>query len=689
MVRAMAPRPRQPAERPPWTARATAALLVVSVVAAVVGAGLVWLVWPAGGVRDIDRARFFLRTDTGAGLHRAADLADGNPDLMGIAALARLLLWRDHGGDEAVLAAALKALQKASSSARLSPEGLYARALLVTDDDRSRDARLQTDLKDAADASPWVLLSRARLAEQQHTDDDTDAASPLAQYERAALTTEPLPYATHELARAAARSGDVPFARAALARLATLSPEHPGAAITAAVLDVVDGTATSADDNVRATFKAHLARLTDLAGSVDEGDAALLRLTRAALETAPLPAWEKVVEHASADVVEQALEATLVHGDIATAEAVAAHAPAKAPVDIAADLARLHVLRALPEARRSAAIAAITANRSKTKENPPGVLPLPLGELRADFARHPLPFVTFPSPLLFPERRLQRLLADANADAKTLAPRLAALEQLALVDHALTVDDLAATTAPLKAARDAMGGTPDVLLVEAAVFARRGNVADARKSLDAAVLAAPLDPDVLLQAAQKLLALDDVSGARRALQAFARLGLSSPTASALTACLAVSSGDLGSARAALAEAKHLGGDDDVEVLRATVLAHRTTTIAAARAAADKLLARNDVDGGRIVTAWIADAAWRAGDQAKATALLAPLLAAVLSSSSNDFPELHFFFAQTIAFVPQQRSMALAEAAKAAKGLVGSELLPEVKTLQALLQKKPT
>jgi hypothetical protein len=90
----------------------------------------------------------------------------------------------------------------------------------------------------------------------------------------------------------------------------------------------------------------------------------------------------------------------------------------------------------------------------------------------------------------------------------------------------------------------------------------------------------------------------------------------------------------------------------------------------------------------LVNAWIADAAWRAGDHAKATALLEPLMAALLSSSSNDFPELHFFSAQTIAFVPQQRAIALAEAAKAAKGLVGSELLPEVKTLQALLAKKP-
>jgi len=333
-------------------------------------------------------------------------------------------------------------------------------------------------------------------------------------------------------------------------------------------------------------------------------------------------------------------------------------------------------------------ITAQTANRSKTKENPPGVLPLPLGELRADFARHPLPFVTFPSPLLFPERRLQRLLADANADVTTLSPRLAALEQLALVDHALAVDDLAGATAPLKAAREANGATPDVLLVEAAVYARRGNIADARKSLDAAVLAAPLDPAVLLQATQTQLALDNVDSARSALQAFGRLGLASPTASALKAQVALRSGDLASARAALAEAKHLGGDDDLDVLRATVLANRSTTIARARAAADKLLSRNDVDGGRVVTAWIADAAWRAGDQAKAAALLAPLMAALLSSSSHDFPELHFFYAQTIAFVPQQESLALAEAAKAAKGLVGSELLPEVKTLQALLLKKP-
>jgi hypothetical protein len=688
MVRAMPPRPRQPAERPPWSARATAALLAVSLIAVVVGAGLVWLVWPAGGVRDIDRARFFLRTDTGAGLQRAADVADGDPDLMGIAALARLLLWRDHGGDEEVLAAALKALQKASSSARLSPEGLYARTLLVTDDDRSRDARLQTDLKDAGDTSPWVLLSRARLAEQQQNDDDTDAVSPLALYERAALTTEPLPYATHELARASARFGDVPFARAALARLLTRSPEHPGAAITTAVLDVVDGTATSADDKVRATFKAHLERLSELASHVDDGDAALMRTTRAALETAPLPAWEQAVEHATSNVVEQALEAALVHGDIATAEAIAKHAPANAPADITADLARVHVLRALPEAVRTKTAEAIAANRSKNKENPPGVLLLPLGELRADFARHPLPFVVFPSPLLFPERRLQRLLADTAADPKTLPQRLASVEQLALVDQALVVDDLAAATAPLKAAREAMGGTPDVLLVEAAVAARRGNVADAKKSLEAAVLAAPLDPAVLLQAAQTLLALDDADGAQRALQAFGRLGLTSPTASALNAQLSLRSGDLTAARAALAEAKHLGGDDDLDVLRATILAHRSATIAAARAAADKLLAKNDVDGGRVVNAWIADAAWRAGDHAKATALLAPLMAGLLSSSSNDFPELHFFYAQTIAFVPQQKAIALAEALKAEKGLVGSELLPEVKTLQGLLAKKP-
>ena len=153
---------------------------------------------------------------------------------------------------------------------------------------------------------------------------------------------------------------------------------------------------------------------------------------------------------------------------------------------------------------------------------------------------------------------------------------------MALVDHALAVDDLAAATAPLKAARDAIGGTADVLLVEAAVSARRGNVADAKKSLDAAVLAAPLDPAVLLQAAQTLLALDDIDGARRALQAFGRLGLTSSTASALSAQLSLRSGDLTAARAALAEARHLGGDDDLDVLRATVLAHRTTTIAVAR-----------------------------------------------------------------------------------------------------------
>jgi Flp pilus assembly protein TadD len=439
---------------------------------------------------------------------------------------------------------------------------------------------------------------------------------------------------------------------------------------------------------VRANFKQHLEQLTHLAGSVDDGDAALLRTTRAALEGAPLPAWEKAVAHASADVVEQALEASLVRGDIATAEAVAKHAPANAPANIAADLARVRVLRALPDAQRARAVEAINANRSKIKENLPGTVLLALGELHADFARHPLPFVMYPSPLVFPERRLQRLLADATVDPKTLPQRFIALEQLALVDHALTVDDLAATTAPLKAAREAMGGTPEVLLVEASVTARRGNVIDARKSLEAAVLAAPLDPAVLMQASQALLALDDVDGARRALQAFGRLGFTSPTASALTAQLALRSGDLATARSALADAKRLGGDDDLDVLRATILAHRSTTITAARAAADKLLAHNDVDGGRVVTAWIADAAWRAGDHAKATALLEPLMGAVLSSASNDFPDLHFFYAQTIAFVPQQKSMALAEVAKAEKGLVGSELLPEVKTLQALLAKKP-
>lgn len=687
------------AARPAWTKHAVVGVVIVGLLGTTCGT-VCGAVFPTSALFAADRARQLLERDTAADLQAAIDAVGDDAELVGVAALAGLLLWLEHGGGDDVKAAALQKLEKAAGPARTTPEALYARALLVTTTAGTVDARLADDLA-AAGTDAWTQLARATVLERNAAASDDDLQSAAVLVERAALAAEPLPHATHRLARIAARRGDLHVARASLERLFRLAPEHVGGAITAAFLGVVEALVPveqrrrpprigkpTPGQNAQADLDEQ--RLQGLLESSDDARdrrvvglaLALLRHRRgdvpATTWTAPLLAPGLPNDARSTGV---ATQLALLVGDVDSAEAFGRQAPATTlPAQI--DVARTRFLRAVPDDERRAAQKAARS----TSLLPPSTasVALPLGTVVVDFAVDGVPVVLRPSASFFPERRLLRLVVDVEAgDRDRLEPRLVAVEKLGLVERAIARGDLAAANALLKEARVLAGADADVALTEAALRARENDKAGVQTAVAAALTAAPLDPAVLLSAARLGLDVDDLAVARRALTGFARLGFKSAGASAVTALLEARSGDPAAARAALVEAKRLGGADDTDALRARILVNRASDVVDARAAADVLLARGDhgdAADGDVVAAWIAEAAFRKGEHERAQAALK-----AITTARPDIAEAQLFYAQSIAFFPHLRTEALTSTMKALKGLVGSPLLGEAKKLFATLK----
>ena len=140
------------------------------------------------------------------------------------------------------------------------------------------------------------------------------------------------------------------------------------------------------------------------------------------------------------------------------------------------------------------------------------------------------------------------------------------------------------------------------------------------------------------------------------------------------------SGDLAGARAFLADAKKWGGDDEVLTLRASVLVHRLIDAAEARRAADRLLTLKDNGGSDLVSAWIAEAAYRKGDQPRAEGALKAIVEA-----KPWIGDAQLFYAQSIAFDPSRKTEAFAAALRALEKLERGPLVDEAKRIALLLK----
>lgn len=639
--------PRAPG--PPWTARATVAVVALGLLGGTCG-GTLGLLVPSGGFFADRRAGQALAADTARSLADAAALVDDDTDAAGTAALAHALLWREHAASDDHRARAEKRL---AGAVRTGPEGLYTRALLV--EGGAKDETLDADLN-AAPESAWVLLARASRA--------LEPEERLTLLERAATTSQPLPHATHRWARAAAAAGDLPLARAALDRLFRLAPEHPGGLVTAVVVGAAEEQALPESRRRKGGGPGpDEQRL--LERRRDDEDGALLEVFALALQLGrgvevPADARERVVASTarSATLAKAVLELALANGDADLAAAVMKAQKSIERLDLLVTLSRARFLQALPAAEvRAAAKGARTVDAVGVS--------LPFGVLRFAVDHPGLPWTPALSPSIYPERRIQRLVASLEQGGRRerLDQRLQAIEQLGLADRALAAGDVTAATTFARAASALAGADPDVALTEAMVLARGGDARGANVSIDSAV-AATDDPELLLTAARIALEVEHLGGARRALSAFKKLGLRSARAAALDATLEARSGDVSSARAALTEAVRLGAGDDVTTLRATILANRQVAPDEARTAAARLLALGDSGGGDVVAVWVADAARRKGDASAEATLLA------LTQSRPQIPEGHLFFAEAIAYNPSRQREAVAAATLATKRLSG-------------------
>jgi len=657
MVRAMPSKKKGPepkaaprAPGPPWTAKATVAVLVLGLLGGTCGGTLALLV-PDGGLFADRRATRALTADTARSLADAAALVDDDADAAGLAALAHALLWREHAAADDHRSRAEKLL---SGAARTSAEGLYARALLV--EGGAKDDALDADLKAAPDGA-WVLLARASRA--------TDADERLTLLERAATTSSPLPHATHRWARAAAAAGDLPLARAALDRLFRLAPAHPGGLITAVIVGAAEEQALPENRRRKPGEPGpDEQRLLERRG--DDDDGALVSVFAMALQVGRgvevgAEMRERVVQATarSATLAKGVLELALAQGDVDLAAAVMKAQKSIERLDLLVTVSRARFLQALPAAEVRAAA------KGPGSVDAVGVS-LPFGMLRFAVERPGLPWTPALSSSVYPERRIQRLVAalEQGGRRERLDQRLQAIEQLGLADRALAAGDVTAATTFARAASALAGADPDVALTEAMALARSGDTRAANVAIDSAV-AATDDPELLLTAARIALEVEHLGGARRALSAFRRLGLRSGRAAALDATLEARSGDVSSARAALAEAARLGAGDDVTTLRATILANRLVAPEEARAAATRLLALGaGGGGGDVVAVWVADAARRKGDVSAEATLLA------LTQSRPQIAEAHLFFAEAIAYNPARQREAVAAATLATKRLSG-------------------
>lgn len=702
----MATKKKKKAARVPLTWRGFVAVGCFALMGLGLGAALTTLL-PEGALFGADRARFQLRFDSAEGLREASNIADGSDvDLNGIGALARLLLWLEHGGTDNERITAQNLLQKASASARTSAEGLYARALLSAVPALLSpvvDARIDDDLK-LAPTSALTLLARAVR--------EPDVAKKKILVEESALGRDPILHCTHQLARAALAAGDVPSARAALDRLFRLSPTHAAGAITAAVVAIMEDASTSApkkaarnknegaprpgqgDENISVDEARLVDLLDDGVGELDEDQLVItllaLRLTRNGdVDKDLLLRAMKSAEHSNHNA-QKLLDIFVCAGDVDAADVVIKTLQSAYSLDLAVNVARAHFLRSIPEEERRAA-------QNRPRQISARGLQLPLGTLAFSFSHQGtgkssgdvvnvvdlgIPWIPIPDAEFFPEKRVRQLVAsiEGGGTRDNFEIRLSVIEKLGLAERASARGDLATALTLLQQAREQVGADAEVALVDSALRARQNDVAGVKAALDAAVSAAPQDPRVLLLTARRYLEIENFAGAKKSLAAFQKLGLRSSAAAALEATMSARSGDLAGARAFLADAKKWGGDDEVLTLRASVLVHRLIDAAEARRAADRLLTLKDNGGSDLVSAWIAEAAYRKGDQPRAEGALKAIVEA-----KPWIGDAQLFYAQSIAFDPSRKTEAFAAALRALEKLERGPLVDEAKRIALLLK----
>jgi hypothetical protein len=379
----------------------------------------------------------------------------------------------------------------------------------------------------------------------------------------------------------------------------------------------------------------------------------------------------------SAAIAELGLVVALGIGDVELANRLVATQKTVERVSVLALVSRARFMAAVDADERRAA-----AKGARSVDNT--AIVLPFASLHFDARVPGIPLRPTLSSSFFPELRYHRLLAAVRAGGKQdrLDERFRGVEQLGLVDRAISRGDFGVAESSLKKAAELLGADPRISLAEAALAARRGDAAGTRAAVEAAIAGATDDVDVLLDAADIALDVDSLSAARKALAAFAKRKLRSPRASALQALLDAKSGDISGARSALADVKKMGGDTDPLSLRATIYTQRTVDVADARAAADILLKLGAAPKSDVVAAWIAEAAYRTGDQGRAEAALS-----AITTQNPTFGDAQLFYANCIRFNPSRKREAIVAVKIALKRIERGPLLEESKQLLAVLTGK--
>lgn len=655
--------------------RVVGALALVAVAGLGSGVGLSFA-FPTATVLASDRARVALLADTGASLASAAALADDEPSLRATSALALALLAVEHAGSDVERRRAVALLEKAPGAVRNAPAGLYARAVLarsgltgaglndptLDDDIARRAAQISKD--------PWWQLARGVRALDAH---EPEEALPFLH--RAALGVDAPLHARTVLVRHLLARGEPSDARALAEHVLRASPEHGPARILGALAAVVedlldeppeeravklkkikqktgkrregprqsgDGSSASAEPSLAAWHTPEEEQLLGLLDAMDDRDGPLAALFLEALAAAR--GDDELARQLEARVLEAAprrpalaarqIELSLLEGDVATAEGLLGGALEAEPAspELVLQRARLKALKLLPAEELQRRASGARALRPDGLHLPFGTLRLdpwaPNLPLRADFDPEAVPDATFLRVMGAPAAGTAVATAVETAEDRRQRDERLELEVVLFQgERALDRGDIATARAAVAELAARATGNPAVLLLDAKVRARSGDREGARAAVDAAVASAPDDPHALLTAARLHHDTESYPAARKMLQVVDALGFESPTALALSAMLDARAGDVRRAQAAIAAARRMG-PESAELLGATVLVLRASKdLDGARSAADRLLALDALrSADPILRAWQADAAFRAGDVARAEAVLDDVIA---------------------------------------------------------------
>lgn len=637
--------------------RVVGVFVIIALTGALAGVGLAFVV-PTSGLIPASRARTMLHADTATSLTSLAALAEnGDPSYRAAAALALALLFTEHAGAGVEKERAAASLKTAVAAVRNAPEALYARAVLhrLGVDDETLDDDIAKRAEEHSKSPWWQVARGVRAVAAQRPDEATQFLQRAALGRDAPLHAQAL-FARHLIAR-----GEIDGAQAIAARIVRHSPEHAQGRILAALAAVVEDAREESPEE-RAIklkkLKQKGAKRRDgppRAGETHETpDAPLLALWHTPQEEDALAQLDKMDERdgglvavfletlASArgdvDLAEQLrlrvvevasrhpglasrqIELSLLAGDLTTAgELLKAVETGAGERELALHRARLQALRLLPEdelRRRTA------GNRSLRND----ALVFPFGTATLDPWAPVLPFRVVFDPAAVPDAAFLASFST-GATGADLEKRFAKDVLLFKAERALARGDLSTAAEVVREAGGRASGDPRVLLVDARLRMRQGDRDGARLAIDSAVALAADDPGVLLAAARSHYDGESYIPARKVLRKLDELGFKSPTALALDAMLDARAGDSRKAQAGIAEAQRMGAHD-VELLGATVLILRDgKDLDAARTAASRLFA---VDGIRtndpILRVWQADAAFRAGEVARAEAVLDDVIA---------------------------------------------------------------